>query len=84
MIAGGLSVLLLILSLSGCATVTPIADGPPPAPETIESLIYEWDAIEKTRGPAPEIYRDQYVRALKALNRSLEQTEKWRHRAESK
>jgi uncharacterized protein YceK len=84
LIAGGLSVLLLILSLSGCATVTPIADGPPPRPETIEALIYDWDKIERKEGPAPAAYRDQYVQALKALSASLAETEKWRHRAESK
>jgi len=84
LILGGLSSLLLALSLSGCATVTPIADGPPPRPETIEALIYEWDKIEKKEGPAPAAYRDQYVAALKALNASLAETERWRARAETK
>jgi len=84
LIAGGLSGLLLALSLAGCATVTPISDGPPPRPETIEALIYEWDKIERKEGPAPAAYRDQYVSALKALNASLAETERWRHRAESK
>ena len=82
MILGGLGVLLLILS--GCATVAPQTDGPPPRPETIEALIYDWDKIEKTSGPAPAAYRDQYVAALKALSASLAETERWRHRAESK
>lgn len=82
LIPGGLSGLLLILS--GCATVTPIADGPPPRPETIEALIYQWDQIEKKEKPAPSAYRDQYVQALKALNASLAETERWRARAESK
>lgn len=82
MILGGLSVLLLILS--GCATVAPQTDGPPPRPETIEALIYDWDRIEKTSGPAPAAYRDAYVAALKALSASLAETERWRHRAESK
>ena len=86
MIAGGRVLLLAAVSvgLLGCATTQPIAEGPPPAPDTIEDLIYQWDAIERRQGPAPSAYRDQYVAALKALNRSLEQTEKWRHRAESK
>ena len=84
LILGGLSGLLLALSLSGCATVTPIADGPPPRPETIEALIYEWDKIERKEGPAPSAYRDQYVAALKALSACLAETERWRHRAESK
>lgn len=82
MIAGGLSALLLILS--GCATVTPQTDGPPPRPETIEALIYQWDAAERKEGPAPAAYRDAYVAALKALSGSLAETERWRHRAESK
>lgn len=82
MIPGGLSVLLLILS--GCATVAPIVDGPPPRPETIEALIYDWDRIERKEGPAPAAYRDAYVAALKALSASLAETERWRHRAESK
>jgi hypothetical protein len=83
LIAGGLSGLLLVLS--GCATVQPpIADGPPPRPETIEALIYQWDEIERRAGPCPPAYRDQYVTALKALSSSLAETERWRHRAETK
>lgn len=82
LILGGLVSLPLIIS--GCATVTPISDGPPPRPETIEALIYDWDKIEKTSGPAPAAYRDQYVAALKALSASLAETERWRARAESK
>ena len=82
LILGGLSALLL--GLSGCATVTPISDGPPPRPETIEALIYDWDKIEKASGPAPAAYRDQYVAALKALSASLAETDRWRSRAESK
>lgn len=82
--AGGLASLLLALSLSGCATTTPIADGPPPRPETIEALIYQWDQIERKEGPAKAAYRDAYVAALKALSASLAETERWRHRAESK
>ena len=84
LIHGGLSSLLLALSLAGCATVTPIAEGPPPRPETIEALIYEWDKIERKDGPAPAAYRDAYVAALKALSASLAETERWRTRAESK
>ncbi|NBT76823.1 MAG: hypothetical protein EBT15_12860 [Betaproteobacteria bacterium] len=84
LIRGGLSSLLLALSLAGCATVTPIADGPPPRPETIEALIYQWDQVERKEGPAPAAYRDQYVAALKALSASLAETERWRARAESK
>ena len=84
LIRGGLSSLLLALSLAGCATVTPIADGPPPRPETIEALIYQWDQVERKEGPAPAAYRDQYVAALKALNASLAETERWRARAETK
>jgi len=84
LILGGLAGLLLALNLNGCATVTPIADGPPPRPETIEALIYDWDKIEKTSGPAPAAYRDQYVAALKALNASLAEAERWRARAEAK
>jgi hypothetical protein len=83
LILGGLSGLLLILS--GCATLQPpIADGPPPRPETIEALIYQWDAIERKEGAAPAAYRDQYVAALKALSSSLAETERWRIRAETK
>ena len=82
LILGGLSVLLLILS--GCATVAPQTDGPPPRPETIEALIYQWDQAERKEGPAPAAYRDAYVAALKALSSSLAETERWRHRAESK
>ena len=82
MILGGLAALLL--TLSGCATVAPQTDGPPPRPETIEALIYQWDAAERKEGPAPAAYRDAYVAALKALSASLAETERWRHRAETK
>jgi len=82
LILGGL--ISLPLLISGCATVTPISDGPPPRPETIEALIYDWDKIEKVSGPAPSTYRDQYVSALKALSASLAETDRWRARAESK
>jgi hypothetical protein len=82
LILGGLISLPLIIS--GCATVTTISDGPPPRPETIEALIYDWDKIEKVSGPAPSAYRDQYVSALKALSASLAETDRWRARAESK
>ena len=84
LILGGLSSLLLALSLAGCATVTPIADGPPPRPETIEALIYQWDQVERKEGPAKPAYKDAYVAALKALSASLAETERWRARAESK
>ncbi|NBR72463.1 MAG: hypothetical protein EBT75_10320 [Proteobacteria bacterium] len=85
LILGGRALLLTAVSvgLLGCATTQQITDGPPPRPETIEALIYQWDAIERRQKPAPDAYRDQYVAALKALSASLAETEKWRHRAES-
>lgn len=82
LIHGGL--VSLLLTLSSCATLQPSPSGPPPRPETIEALIYDWDKIEKTQGPAAAAYRDQYVAALKALSASLAETERWRARAESK
>ncbi len=77
---GGRNALLLIsvLAFYGCATTT--QDGPPPTPDMISSLIYEWDAIERSNPPCPEPYRAQYVRALKALNSSLAETERERAR----
>ena len=84
LILGGLAGLLLALNLTGCATITPIADGPPPRPETIEALIYQWDQAEKREGPAKPAYKDAYVAALKALSASLAETERWRARAETK
>jgi hypothetical protein len=80
LITGG----LVALAFSGCSTTTPIADGPPPRPETIEALIYHWDSIERKEGPAPASYRDAFVASLKALSSSLAETERWRNRAESR
>lgn len=79
---GGLNALLLIssLALASCATTSQTQDGPPPTPDTISDLIYEWDKIERSNPPCPKAYRDQYVRALKALNSSLAETERERAR----
>jgi hypothetical protein len=78
---GGRNALLLIsaLALCSCAT-TQTQDGPPPTPDTISDLIYEWDKIERSNPPCPEAYRQQYVRALKALSTSLAETERERAR----
>lgn len=78
---GGRNALLLIsvLAFYGCAT-TQTQNGPPPTPDTISDLIYEWDKIERSNPPCPEAYREQYVRALKALNSSLAETERERAR----
>ena len=77
---GGRNALLLIslLALHGCATTT--QDGPPPTPDTISDLIFELDNIERSYPPCPEAYREQYVRALKALNSSLAEVERERAR----
>ena len=79
---GGLNALLLIssLALCSCATTSQTQDGPPPTPDTISDLIYEWDKIERSNPPCPEAYRQQYVRALKALNSSLAETQRERAR----
>jgi hypothetical protein len=78
---GGRNALLLIsaLALCSCAT-TQTQEGPPPTPDTISDLIYEWDKIERSNPPCPQAYRDQYVRALKALSTSLAETERERAR----
>lgn len=73
---GGFNVLALATSLCwlflvSCATVPQIPAGPAPTNEAVTTLIYEWDAIERKEGPAPAVYREQYVRALKTLNDSL-------------
>ena len=79
---GGRNALLLVsvLVFAGCATLPPSQEGPPPTPDTISDLIYEWDKIERSNPPCPEAYREQYVRALKALNSSLAETERERAR----
>ena len=79
---GGRNALLLVsvLALCGCATLPPSQEGPPPTPDTISDLIYQWDKIERSNPPCPEAYRDQYVRALKALSTSLAETERERAR----
>jgi hypothetical protein len=78
---GGRNALLLVLSLALCScATTQTQEGPPPTPDTISDLIYEWDKIERSNPPCPQAYRDQYVRALKALNSSLAETERERAR----
>jgi hypothetical protein len=79
---GGRNALLLI-SVSGLCRLCHAPakqEGPPPTPDTISDLIYEWDKIERSNPPCPEAYRDQYVRALKALSTSLAETERERAR----
>ena len=79
-ILGGLSVLSLCLLLVACATIPQIADQPAPTEESIQSLIMQWDAAEKTNPKCPEAYRAVFVAALKALNDSLAETARERAR----
>lgn len=79
-ILGGLSVLSLCLLLVACATIPQIADQPAPTEESVQSLIMQWDAAERTNPKCPEAYRAVFVSALKALNNSLAETARERAR----
>jgi predicted component of type VI protein secretion system len=79
-ILGGLSALSLCVLLVACATVPQIADQPAPTEESVQSLILQWDAAERTNPKCPEAYRAVFVSALKALNNSLAETARERAR----
>lgn len=79
-ILGGLSVFSLCLLLVACATIPQIADQPAPTEESVQSLIMQWDAAERTNPKCPETYRAVFVAALKALNNSLAETARERAR----
>jgi len=74
LILGGIAV------LSGCASNSYTYKYP--SSTDLQVLIMEWDQIERENGKCPEVYRAQYVKALKELNNSIAEQERWRSRAE--
>jgi hypothetical protein len=74
LIVGGIAV------LSGCASTSYTYKYP--TSSDLHELIMEWDAIERTNGKCPEAYRAQYIKALKELNNSIAEQERWRSRSE--
>ena len=79
-ILGGLSALSLCLLLVACATVSQVASGPAPERESVQSLMHEWDDLERIHGRPPEAFRKQYARALSTLVNSLAETARERAR----
>jgi len=74
LILGGIAV------LSGCASTSYTYKYP--SSTDLQVLIMEWDQIERENGKCQEVYRAQYVKALKELNNSIAEQERWRSRAE--
>jgi hypothetical protein len=74
-IAGGIAIIL-----NSCASTSYTYKYP--ASSDLHELIMEWDAIERSVGKCQPEYREQYTKALKELNNSISETERWRSRAE--
>ena len=74
--------LISSIILVGCAT-TRIDDGVAPSSDSITDFIMRWDALDRQKASQDE-YRRLYAQALKALSRSLEETDKLRARLDSK
>lgn len=73
------------LIVSSCATTQSISyTYPVPSEQDIEKYIYEWNDLERTKGPVKTEFTFQYSKLLKALSDSIAETERWRNRAENK
>jgi len=67
--------------LTGCATTQPYDIGQAPNQDSISDFIQRWDKLDRTHATKDE-YRELYAQTLKALSRSMEETERCRTRFE--
>lgn len=74
--------LISSLVLVGCAT-TRIDDGVAPSSDSITDFIMRWDTLDRQKASQDE-YKRLYAQALKALSRSLEETDKLKAQLDSK
>jgi len=68
--------------ISGCATTHPYDLGQVPNQDSISDFIMRWDKLDRTHATQEE-YRELYGQTLKALSRSLEETERYKSRLEA-
>ena len=68
--------------ISGCATTRPYDLGQVPNQDSISDFIMRWDKLDRTHATQEE-YRELYGQTLKALSRSLEETERYKSRLEA-
>jgi len=65
----------------GCVTTRPYDIGQTPNQDSISDFIQRWDKLDRTHAK-PEEYRELYAQTLKALSRSMEETERCQSRIE--
>jgi hypothetical protein len=65
--------------ICGCATTRPYDIGQTPHQDSISDFIMRWDKLDRTKA-TPDEYRQLYGQTLKALSRSMEETEQLRKR----
>ena len=68
--------------ICGCATTRPYDLGQVPNQDSISDFIMRWDKLDRTHATQEE-YRELYGQTLKALSRSLEETERYKSRLEA-
>ena len=65
--------------LCGCVTTRPYDLGQVPNQDSITDFIMRWDKLDRTKA-SPQEYRELYAQTLKALSRSMEETERCKSR----
>jgi len=68
--------------ICGCATTRPYDIGQVPNQDSISDFIMRWDKLDRTKATQEE-YRQLFAQTLKALSRSLEETERYKSRLEA-
>ena len=71
------------LLLCGCVTTRPYDIGQTPHQDSISDFIMRWDKLDRSKA-SPQEYRELYAQTLKALSRSMEETERCRSRLDQK
>ena len=65
--------------ICGCATTRPYDIGQTPHQDSISDFIMRWDKLDRAKA-SPQEYRELYAQTLKALSRSMEETERCKSR----
>jgi hypothetical protein len=65
--------------LCGCVTTRPYDIGQTPHQDSISDFIMRWDKLDRAKS-SPQEYRELYAQTLKALSRSMEETERCKSR----
>ena len=69
--------------LCGCVTTRPYDIGQTPHQDSISDFIMRWDKLDRSKA-SPQEYRELYAQTLKALSRSMEETERCQSRLDQK